>query len=326
MLQELPRYLGASWERTQELMVRYLGSDVDLLDKTNRTLLENGGKMVRPMICLLSAQAAGGRIAKASSHFAAASELLHTATLLHDDVVDGSPVRRGKPTVMSLLGGTASVLIGDFWLVKALECLLDAQDTDVERAVRVFSKTLTDLASGEMLQLQMAVSGETGEAEYLRIIHDKTASLFETAALTGAISVWADPNAEDALVEYARCVGMAFQIKDDIFDYTAGAQVGKPVGADILEQKITLPLLGAFINAGAKREAEVREQIRDIAAHPEYQGAILDFVARYDGCSYAVRRMEEYLQSAREALDPLPESEAKKWLLRVADFLGSRDS
>jgi len=308
-------------------MEQKLGSDISLLNKTNRALLENSGKQLRPILCLLSAMAAGGKDPnEASVHFAAASELLHNATLLHDDVVDDSPLRRGKPTVMSLLGSRPSVLIGDYWLVKALECVLDAPDADVHRVIRLFSDTLTCLASGEMLQMQMAFSGKTGEAEYLRIIHDKTVSLFETAALSGAISLAATPAASEAVVEYARCLGLAFQIQDDILDYVGGEQLGKPVGSDLMEQKITLPLLGAFVGAGDKEmEEQIRRKVVDIAAHPEYRDEILAFVKEHSGIAYAQRRMQEYLGYAREALSPLPETEAKGWMLRLADYLQTRE-
>ena len=320
MFRELPRFVGESWHRTDELMARYLGSDIPLLDKTNRTLVGNTGKKLRPMLCLLSALAAGGRINGDTEHFAAAMELLHNATLLHDDVVDASPLRRGKPTVYSLLGGSASVLIGDFWLVKSLECILDSE-RETERVLRLFSWTLSCLSAGEVLQLQMALSGETTEKEYLRIIHDKTAALFEVAALSGAISAGAPEPVETALREYTRILGLAFQIRDDILDYTAGDELGKPVGHDLLEQKITLPLLEALTSATEEEEKEVRRRVTAIADHPEYRKEIVAFVTVKEGVKRAKQRLHGFLTDAKAALAPLPESESKQWLVKLADSL-----
>ena len=216
-IREIKAYLAGPMEEVSALMDDSLHSDIALLDATNRSLLSQGGKRLRPVLTLLAAGACGGVNAD-SVRFAAASELIHNSTLLHDDVVDGAEERRGKPTVMSILNGPASVLVGDFWLVKALRCILDA-DRSSERALRLFSKTLTDLAEGEMLQLQKASAGDTTRADYLRIIYAKTASLFEAAALSGAVSAEAPEEWTAALAGYARNLGLAFQIKDDIFDY-----------------------------------------------------------------------------------------------------------
>ena len=314
--------LEPAWARTEALMEQYLSSDIELLESTNRSLLSNGGKKLRPLLCLLSARAAGGAVTEVSAHYAAAMELLHNATLLHDDVVDGSPLRRGKPTVNALLGGTASVLLGDSWLARALECILDAGDDSVEQVQRLFSWTLSELAAGEILQLQMALSGETGEKEYFRIIGAKTASLFETAAASGALSVGASAQVVDALREYARCLGLAFQIRDDMLDVAASEEeAGKPVGADIREQKITLPLLGAFLSAGPAEEARIRGMMAGVKENPEAVAEILAFIRLHDGLAYAAGRKDEYIAAACAALQALPPSEARDWMLAVAEEL-----
>jgi len=314
--------LGPAWTRTEALMAQYLSSDIELLDRTNRSLLAHGGKKLRPMLCLLSARAAGGECTEDSAHYAAAMELLHNATLLHDDVVDGSPLRRGRPTINALLGGTASVLLGDSWLVKALDSILDAPGESSGQVLRLFSWTLSELAAGEILQLQMALSGNTGEKEYFRIIGAKTGSLFETAVVSGALSVGASAPVVDALREYARNLGLAFQVRDDLLD-VAGTEdtAGKPVGADLLEQKITLPLLGAFLSAGPEEEGRIRKMIPGVADHPEQVAEIVAFIRAHDGVAYAARRLEGLIDAARAALEPLPESEARGWLLSVAEEL-----
>lgn len=321
MISALPSFLGAAWVRTEALMVQYLSSDIELLDRTNRSLLENSGKKLRPMLCLLSARAAGGAETDDSSRYAAAMELLHNATLLHDDVVDGSPIRRGKPTVSALLGGTAAVLLGDSWLVKALDCILDAEGPSSTPVLRMFSWTLSELAAGEILQLQMALSGQTGEAEYYRIIGAKTASLFETAVVSGALSVEASAETVAALREYARNLGLAFQIRDDMLDVAGEEGLGKPVGMDIREQKITLPLLGAFAAAGPEEEARIREKMGAVPDHPEYVAEILSFVHHHGGMDYAARKAEELIAAAKEALSVLPASESRQWLLDIADYM-----
>ena len=250
--------------------------------------------------------------------------MLHNATLLHDDVADGSDMRRGKPTIMSLMGPSVSVLVGDYWLVKAMELILCDSKHDT-KAIKIFSKTLSDLAEGEMLQLQKAQSGDTMESDYLRIIYNKTASLFEAACVTAALSVDASEEYMRAAKDYAVALGLAFQIKDDILDYAGTDSVGKPLGVDILEQKITMPLLGALHNVSEQEQARVRQMVKDIVGKPELRDEIVTFVKENGGLEYSVRRLNEYVDSAVRALDVLPESEEKDFLVQLAHYTGKRD-
>ena len=307
-----------------KLILDSLESDIELLNRTNRALLDHPGKQLRPILGLLVARAIGGRVNDDTLRFAAASELLHNATLLHDDVADGSAERRGRPTVMSLLGSRASVLLGDFWLVRAVARILEAS-RESNRVIRIFADTLADLAEGEMLQLQKASSGDTQEADYQRIIYNKTASLFVAAALSAAISAQATPAQEEAVRSYAENLGMAFQIKDDIFDYQENASIGKPVGQDLQEQKITLPLLGA-LQAAPEQEASVRRMVTQIGEHPEYQMEIVAFVKARGGMDYAVARLDEYVDKAIAALDVLPQGEDRQALADLARFVSERKS
>ena len=318
-------YLGGDWTAVQENIASVLRSDIALLNATNDSILANTGKQLRPLLSLLVAKACnGGQVTDASVRYAAASELLHNATLLHDDVADDSEQRRGVPTIMSLMGPSVSVLVGDYWLVKAMELILQSADTDV-RVIKIFSKTLSDLAEGELLQLQKAQSGDTTEEDYLRIIYNKTASLFEATCLSAAVSVHASEEMEKAAVDYAVALGIAFQIKDDILDYDGTDAVGKPLGADILEQKITLPLLGALEAADAQEQTRIRGLIRDIVGHPEYRDDVVSFVKNNGGIEYAERRLEEYVAKAVEALSIFPESVEKDLLVRLAHFTAKRD-
>lgn len=324
-LDVIKTFLGSDWTRTEDLIRSSLGSDIDLLNKTNQAILSHSGKQLRPLLALLVARAcAGGAVSEDSIRFAAASELLHNATLLHDDVADSSPKRRGVPTVMSLLGGRASVLIGDYWLVKAVSNILAGSPDHIE-VVRIFAQTLNFLAEGEMLQLQKAESGDTDEADYLRIIYSKTASLFETAAVSAAISVGAPAAMRAAARDYAVNLGLAFQVKDDIFDYSGSSSIGKPVGIDLDEQKITLPLLGALARADAATAAAVRDKIVHIHENEAYKAEIADFVRENGGIEYATVRLGDYVRRAVQALEIFPESPEKHYLVQIAEFTADRN-
>ena len=324
-IKSIHEYLGQDWLDVKERISGTLESDIKLLNATNSSILSNSGKQLRPLLALfLSRLCSGGKVTEATVRYAAAAELLHNATLLHDDVADDSAQRRGVPTIMSLMGPSVSVLVGDYWLVKALELILQSADTDV-RVIKIFSKTLSNLAEGEMLQLQKAQSGDTNEEDYLRIIYNKTASLFEAACLSAAIAVGADAQQEKAAIDYAVALGLAFQIKDDILDYDGTASVGKPLGVDVLEQKITLPLLGALSSATPQEQKRVRALVQDILDHPENRDEIVDFVKGNGGLEYAERKLDEYVSRAVEALDVFPQSVEKDFLVELAHFTAKRE-
>ena len=315
--------MGDDWKAVQETLVVSLASDIGLLNRTNRALLANGGKQLRPMLSLLCARCCGGG-GEDAVRVAAASEMLHNATLLHDDVADNSSSRRGAPTVKSLLGDRASVLLGDFWLVRAVEVILNTASCK-EEGIRIFAKTLADLAEGEMLQLEKAASADTTEKDYLRIIYNKTASLFEAAAVTGALSAGASEEAREAIRTYSVNLGLAFQIRDDMFDYTDGDGIGKPVGIDLIEQKITLPLLGALAAVPAEEADRMRAQVRNIGLHPEYVAELRARVRELGGMDYAERKLRSYVEQACTALETLPACEAREWLIKLAKFTAERN-
>ena len=323
-IKAIKEYLGVDWLAVQNQIATSLKSDIGLLNATNDSILSHSGKQLRPMLTLLMAKScSGGTVSDDTIKYAAASELLHNATLLHDDVADDSDRRRGVPTIMSLMGPSVSVLVGDYWLVKAMELILDASD-DTSRVMKIYAKTLSDLAEGEMLQLQKAQKGDTDEGDYLRIIYNKTASLFEASCVSAAISTGASEEMVKAAKDYAVALGLAFQIKDDILDYAGTDAVGKPLGADILEQKITMPLLGAFANAGSEKESEIRKMVSDIPSHPEYRDEIVRFVKENEGLEYAMSRLNAYVEAAVGSLNMFPESEAKTSLIELAHFTADR--
>ena len=317
------RFLLDDWTEVSRLMRTELQSDIRLLNEANERILSHGGKMIRPAMSLLFSRACGGRVSDGGRKVAAAAELLHNATLLHDDVADCSEERRGIPTTSSILGANASVLLGDYWLVKAMELILDCGPCS-DRVTRIFSKTLSDLASGEMLQLQKAVQGDTSREDYFRIIYSKTASLFEASCVSAALCAGASETLVEAAREYGVRAGIAFQIKDDILDYTATDALGKPVGLDLHEKKITLPLLGALQQVGGDEDREVRRMVCEIDVHPEHYERIRSFVFEKEGIAYAESVLEEYIAKAKEALGAFPAGEAVELLASLADFIGER--
>ena len=325
-IKTLKEYLGQDWTAVQNRIGSALGSDISLLNSVNSSILSHSGKQLRPLLSLVMARACvpGEPLADATVRYAAAAELLHNATLLHDDVADQSEQRRGNPTIYSLMGPSVSVLVGDYWLVKAMELILGEADSDV-KVIRIFSKTLSDLAEGEMLQLQKARSGDTDEKEYLRIIYNKTASLFEAACVSAAVSVAASQDKVEAAGKYAVALGLAFQIKDDILDYAGTEQVGKPLGVDILEQKITMPLLGALANVPEEEAVRIRTMVKDIVGKPEYRDEVVDFVRKNGGVEYAQRRLDEYISEAVHALDAFEDSYEKQCLVELAHFTSLRN-
>lgn len=322
--EDIKAMLGDRWKSVETYIKDSLASDIALLQSINSRILSHSGKQLRPLIAMLVAMACSeGHAVDDSCRYAAAAELLHNATLLHDDVADNSDQRRGSPTIRSLMGPSVSVLVGDYWLVKAMGLILSASNHG-DRVIKIFSKTLSDLAEGEMLQLQKASAGDTGRDDYIKIIYNKTASLFVSASLSAAISVGATPEMEKAVVDFSTSLGLAFQIRDDIFDYSPGSEVGKPVGVDIVEQKITLPLLGALQSVPEQEASRIRQLVSSIDRHPENRDEIMDFVAANGGVHYAEQVLDEYIGKAVAALEALPESCYRRQLSDVAKYVGIR--
>jgi len=319
LYKEVQRFLGQSWTDFQRCFAESLQTDIPLLGKVNRFILEHGGKKLRPTFTLLTAQALVGACDERVVSCAAASELLHTATLLHDDVADEATVRRGAPTVMALYAPSTAVLVGDFWLSRAMDLIIDHPD---KRVLHAFSKCLGDLARGEMLQLERAEKGDTTEEDYRRIIYCKTTSLFEAAMVSAACSVGSGETETEIFRTYARHIGQAFQMMDDILDYSPELSIGKPTGQDIMEKKITLPLLCLFRKAPASVERSLRRRMKkpDAALVEE----IFSLVRQYDALSEAHDVLEEEIRQAVDVLAPIPASEAKNYLIKLAGLMAVR--
>lgn len=318
---EIIGFLGEDWRFVDTLIAETLSTDVSLLARTNERILAHGGKKLRPMVTILMGRACNdGKSNDDCLRYAAASELLHNATLLHDDVADQSDTRRGEPTTRSVLGPGASVLVGDFWLASAVKAVMDTNHRD--DIVQLLSKTLVDLSEGEMFQLEKADSADTTQEDYLRIIYCKTASLFEAACAGAALSVDAGLEYRQAAENYGRALGLAFQIQDDILDYDGDVRLGKPVGSDLRERKITLPLIGALKNC--PDEGEIRKMVREIPSNPDNVLKIHRFVMENGGVEYASEVLEKYIVQACSALDRIPFCPEKDFLCQIASYNSHR--
>ena len=318
-MKEVQQFLGKAWTDFQRCFAESLESDIPLLDKTNQYLLGHGGKKLRPLFTLLIAKALRGDCNERVVRCAAASELLHTATLMHDDVADNAPTRRGVPTMMTVYSPTTAVLLGDYWLSKAMDLIIDHPD---KRVLHVFSKCLADLASGEMLQLEKAEKADTTEDDYRRIIYCKTTSLFEACMVSAACSVEASEKEIERCRIYAWHIGQAFQMRDDMLDYSPELSIGKPTGQDILEKKITLPLFGLFEKAPRSVVREVRCRMKNPDA--ELVSDVFAWVRQYDAMSYAREKLDAEIRQAVEVLAAFPASPSRDYLEKMAGMIAIR--
>lgn len=325
-LNEIQSALGEEWTDLRSYIKETLVSEIDLLNKINEHLFLSSGKMLRPLLSILVSKSCGGNFPVATRVCAAASEIIHTATLLHDDVVDESLLRRGKITVNALFSPGASLLMGDFWLSRAIKIIIDNKCD--YRIISYFSQTIEDLSQGEMLQMQRADDCSTTYEDYLKIIYMKTASLFIASMCTAAIAENQSEEVEKGIREFAYRLGLSFQMRDDILDYAATVQDGKDVGSDIAERKITLPLLCAFTNC-PEREGEIRELMRGIdpskGADKVKNDVIINKVRQYvlenNGVQSAKKHLNDYISTSVEALSVLPESKYRGYLASIAKIL-----
>ena len=318
MYKKAQKFLEPAWSDFRQWFAGSLESGIPLLDKANRFILEHGGKKLRPTFTLLVAKALRGVCNERVLRCAAAAELLHTATLMHDDVADNADYRHGVPTLMKIYSPTTAVLVGDFWLSRAMDLVIDHPD---RRVLHIFSKCLGDLAQGEMIQLEKASRLDTTEEDYRQIIYCKTTSLFEAAMVSAAYSVEATDAEVESIRNYAFHIGQSFQMMDDILDYSPELAIGKPTGQDILERKITLPLFGLFSRAPKViRELKRRMKQPDASLSDD----AVSLVRQYDALAYARERLDGEVRLAVEALAPLPESEAKDYLIKMAGLMAVR--
>ncbi len=284
-----------------------LQSPNKLLTLATRHVFRRRGKRMRPLLVFLSA-AAAGQVGEGAYAAAALIELLHNASLVHDDVVDETYTRRGQWSLMGLWGNKVAVLVGDFFLARGMEMALDGGHYDI---LRIVSKAVRDLADGELRQMEHARRLDLTEESYMEVIRQKTATLIEACTRAGATTASSDTAYIDALANYGNHLGLAFQIRDDMFDYTPGGLFGKPALNDIKEQKMTLPLIAALRNASDADRAEMMRLIRRDPKADSTAETALHLVNKCGGMTYAEQKMNEYADMAIKDLAILPNSPAK---------------
>jgi octaprenyl-diphosphate synthase len=314
------------------LVRRRLASDVVLVNQVAEYIVGAGGKRLRPMLLLLAAAALGKQgttgdgaavegVGADAHQLAAVVEFIHTSTLLHDDVVDESDLRRGRRTANAVWGNAASVLVGDFLYSRSFQMMVELDRMPV---MRILADTTNRIAEGEVLQLLHVRNPDTDEAAYLRVIERKTAVLFAAATRLGALLAGADAATCDALHDYGLNLGYAFQIADDVLDYSADeATLGKHLGDDLAEGKATLPLIHAIAHADEGTRARLRQAIEDgdTGAMPE----VLAAIASADSLGYSLRRAGEYAGAAERALEGLADNPHVAALRGLARYAVNRD-
>ncbi|MDZ7337139.1 MAG: polyprenyl synthetase family protein [candidate division KSB1 bacterium] len=296
-----------------------LASDVGLINDVAVHLVMHRGKRLRPILVLLACGLHGAAPRKALTK-AVAVELLHTATLVHDDVVDASLLRRGAPTVNGLWSNRISILMGDLLFSRALALLLEGEDL---RALRLISEATFRMSRGELLQEEHGTDARLTEENYFRIVSDKTAALLSACCRLGALAAGGDEPQLEAMARFGEHLGVAFQIRDDVLDYVGDeATLGKPIGSDILNNKVTLPLIHALRSAAPEEAEEVLAHLN--SGDRGRVEAVLAFVKRHGGLEYADQQADRYLSAARSTLEEYPDTPYKRALMELLEYVGRR--
>lgn len=298
-----------------------LSSSNALLDSVVAHIRQRSGKMMRPILVMLVARLYGA-VCPATLHAAVSLELLHNASLVHDDVVDESTQRRGQLSVNAIFNNKVAVLTGDYLLATSL---VHAELTNSHHIIQLVSALGQDLADGELLQLSNVSNHSFSESVYFDVIRKKTAALFAACTKAAAFSV----GVSDEKVEFARLlgeyIGICFQIKDDIFDYFDSQEIGKPTGNDMLEGKLTLPALYVLNTVKDDRAEEVALKVKEGTATPDEISYLIAFIKENGGIEYAIRTMNEYKQKAFDLLATLPDSDVCMALRAYLDYVVSRE-
>ena len=318
-LEEIRALVTADLQRVDQTIVQRLASDIVLVNQVSQYIIGGGGKRLRPLSVVLAARACGHQGQK---HVPAAAiiEFIHTATLLHDDVVDSSEMRRGRDTANHVFGNEASVLVGDYLYSRSFQMMVELGDLRIQE---VMANATNTIAEGEVLQLMNAHDPETTEQRYLEVIYRKTAKLFEAGAQMAAILSGSPREIEQAMIDYGRHLGTAFQLVDDALDYKATAEeLGKNLGDDLAEGKPTLPVIYALANAPAAEAAKLRAAIETGGIDDLDQ--ITRLIETSGGLEYTARMALREKELAVEALGRLPASKYRDALATLADFAVAR--
>jgi octaprenyl-diphosphate synthase len=318
-LEAIRGFIEADMRAVDDVIRARLSSDVPLIQQVAEYIVGAGGKRLRPMLLLLSAGAFGYR-GPHRHELAAVVEFIHTATLLHDDVVDESGLRRGRATANALFGNSAAVLVGDFVYSRAFQMMVEV---DSVRVLQVLADATNVIAEGEVMQLINCHNPDIEENGYLEVIRCKTAKLFEAATRLGAILGGAPRGQEDAIADYGTRLGTAFQLIDDVLDYSGEqAVIGKNVGDDLAEGKPTLPLIYA-IKHGAPQQAQLVRQAIEHGGRGDL-AAVVDAIRSTGALDYARAQAQQESRAACDALGRLPDSRQRDYLLQLADFAVTR--
>ena len=297
-----------------------LQSDVVLINQLGHYIINSGGKRLRPALAILCARACGYQ-GEQHINLATIIEFIHTATLLHDDVVDGSDMRRGQETANNLWGNEASVLVGDFLYTRSFEMMVEMESM---RLMSILSHTTNIIAEGEVLQLLNCNDADTTEASYLEVIHHKTAKLFEAAGQLGAVINQASPEVEQAMTNYAMHLGSAFQLVDDLLDYSESSDtIGKNIGDDLAEGKATLPLIYAMRQGNAQQAHIIREAIEQ--GQRDKIDDIISIIKQTGAIDYTAQAAQNEITQAKSALTSIADSDYKQALIGLADFAINRN-
>jgi octaprenyl-diphosphate synthase len=307
----------------QQRYKQVLHAQNTLVDKVTRYVLKQQGKQIRPALVLLAAKLCGG-VNESSYRAAIMVELLHSATLIHDDVVDGAEMRRGLASINALWKNKISVLIGDYLLSRGLLYSLEHKDYG---SLHMVSEAVRRMSEGEILQIQKTRSLDISEEDYLSVISDKTASLISSACAMGAMSATTDEATIASLKSYGEYLGLAFQIRDDLLDYTGDSKkTGKEMGIDIKDKKITLPLIYSLRHAPASEQKTIRSILKSAGKRASRSGEVIMFVKNKGGLDYAAEVAEGFAAKAVASIGSFPESTAKTSLLQLVDFVMVRQN
>ncbi len=313
--------IGNDLRMVEEQFRKDLASDVPLIRKVGEYVLASGGKRIRPAMLLLAARLCDYTGDQAIP-LASVVEFIHTATLLHDDVVDSATLRRGLASANTLWGNEASVLIGDFLFSKSFSLMVAAGSLDV---LRVMSQATTVIAEGEVLQLLYTGDLDLSEEQYIAVVRAKTAVLLSAACQCGAILGEAPSGQEQALAGFGMDLGIAFQLMDDLLDYTASeADFGKSIGHDLEEGKMTLPLIHALRQCSSDERAMVASVVAQDELTPDAFSRIVALVQRHGGIEYTLEKARSCVAACRRQLDSFPDSRCKRALLELAEYVVTR--
>ncbi len=319
-LEDLNTLTKSDMQRVNQVITENLASDVVLINQLSQHIIYSGGKRLRPILVLLSAKACGYN-GDDDALLAAVVEFIHTATLLHDDVVDNSEMRRGQKTASNIWGNEAAVLVGDYLYSRAFQMMVRAESM---RIMDLLADATNTIAQGEVLQLLNIHDADTTEEKYHQVIYGKTACLFEAATRIGAILGDSDTGLEQAMAVFGRHLGTAFQLVDDALDYTANSdELGKNVGDDLTEGKPTLPLIYAMQHGNAEQKALIRKAIKEGGL--EHIGAITNILDETGALDYTLGQARSESMLAKAAIESLPQNEFKQALLFLADYATQRD-